>query len=161
VAEVRPTLKCLRYATFSLRESVDHEQRIATSICQGKPYGKLQECREASEEEEVRCQEGRFAEEDASEEEGCANQESRLSEEGWCAESRTSEEEGSAGENGSLANKLRQRVAVARECALRGRRFKLCRPQQNGCALTRSRRGEGTCLLARSRVDRIQPTSAT
>jgi hypothetical protein len=60
-------------ATFSLRESVDREQRAATPTCRGKPDGEFQECREASEEEKVRCQEGAFAEENASEEEGCAS----------------------------------------------------------------------------------------
>jgi hypothetical protein len=42
-------------ATFLLRKSVDHEQRAATQTCQGKPYGKLEECREAGEEEKIRC----------------------------------------------------------------------------------------------------------
>jgi hypothetical protein len=53
-----------------LRESVDHEQRAATQPCQGKPYGKLEECREAGEEGKIRCEEGTFAEENPSEEEG-------------------------------------------------------------------------------------------
>jgi hypothetical protein len=36
----------------------------------GKAYGKSQECRQAREEESIGCQEGRLAEENASEEEG-------------------------------------------------------------------------------------------
>jgi len=65
-----------------LRESVDHEQRVATPTCQGKSYGKRQECRQASEEEGIGCQEGRLAEENASKEEGYVSQEGRTCEEG-------------------------------------------------------------------------------
>ena len=72
-AELAAEPKYLRPATFLLRESVDHEQRAATQTCQGKPYGKLEECCEAGEEEKIRCQEGWLAEEDASEEESCAS----------------------------------------------------------------------------------------
>jgi hypothetical protein len=56
-----------------LRESVDHEQRAATQTCQGQPYGKLEECREAGEEEKICCQEGKTSAESACEEEGCAS----------------------------------------------------------------------------------------
>jgi hypothetical protein len=59
--------------TFLLRESVDREQRVVTPTCQGKSYGKRQECREASEEKKVRCQEGKTGAESVSEEEGCAS----------------------------------------------------------------------------------------
>jgi hypothetical protein len=38
-----------------------------------KPYGKSQECREASEAEKIRCQEGRTSAENASEEEDSAS----------------------------------------------------------------------------------------
>jgi hypothetical protein len=60
----------LDHATFLLRKSVDHEQRAVTPTRQGKSYGKRQEPRQASEEEGIGCQEGWFAEENASEEEG-------------------------------------------------------------------------------------------
>jgi len=55
-----------------LRKSVDHEQRVVTPTCQGKRYGKREECRQACEEEKIRRQEGRTSAESASEEEGCA-----------------------------------------------------------------------------------------
>jgi hypothetical protein len=67
------TRNALASATFLLRKSADHEQRALTPTCQGKLYGKRQERRQASEEESIGCQEGRLAEEDASEEEGCAS----------------------------------------------------------------------------------------